>query len=98
MSVLIALDMVTDVAYPDQVAAYDPLAAEVLAPVDSVHELAAHFALQLAHHLLFTFVLTRAVQPRHRLLLMIKLLERSVSDSPLLSVACPLPVRRRLSL
>lgn len=51
MSILIALDMVTDVAYPDQVGADDPLVAEVLAPADSVQDLATHFALQLAHHL-----------------------------------------------
>ena len=92
MSNLIALDMVTDFAYPDQVGADDPLVAEVLAPTDSVQDLATHFARQPAHHLLSAFILTRAVQLHHRLVLAIKLmlslLEHSVTDSPLLSVAC----------
>ena len=91
VSMLIALDMVTDVAYPDRVGANDPLVAEVLTRVDSLHKLATHLALQLAHHLLPALVLTRAVQPGHRLILAIKLmfphLELSVSDLPPLSVA-----------
>lgn len=45
VSVLIVLDIVTDVAYPDRLGTDDPLVAEVLAPADSVHELATdlHF-------------------------------------------------------
>ena len=91
MSMLIALDMVTDVAYPGRVGADDPLVAEVLTRADSLHKLATHFALQLVHHLLPALVLTRAVQPGHRLVLAIKLtlplLDHSVSDSSPLSVA-----------
>ena len=73
MSMLIALDMVTDVTYPDRVGANDPLVTEVLVLADSAHKLATYFALQLARHLLPSLVLTRAVQPRHRLVLAIKL-------------------------
>ena len=90
MSMLIALDMVTDVAYPDRVGTDNPLVAEVLTRADSLHKLATHFALQLAHHLLPVLVLARVVQPLNRLVLTIKLmlplLERSVSDMPPLSV------------
>ena len=85
MSVLIVLDMVTDVAYLNLVSANNPLVAEVFASAVSVHEVAAHFALQQAHYLLSAFILTRAVQPRYHLVLAIKLtfplLERSVTDS-----------------
>ena len=91
MSMLIALDMDTDVANPDRVGADDPLVAEVLTRADSLPKLATHFALQLAHHLFPALVLARAVQPGNRLELAIKLtlplLERSVSDSLPLSVA-----------
>ena len=63
MSVLIALDMVTDIVYPDRIDTNGPLVTEVL-PVRILSTKWLHtFALQPGHHLLLALVLARAVQP-----------------------------------
>ena len=76
---------------PDRIGANNPFVTEVLTRADTLYKVATHLALQPGHHLLPALILARAVQPRHRLVLAIKLtlplLERSITNSPLLSVA-----------
>ena len=92
MSVLIVLGVITDVAYSHRVGPDDLFVAEVFSPSDPLHKLATNFTLELSHYLLSALLLARAVQPRHRLVLAIKialpLLEGSVINSPLPSGAC----------